>query len=148
MTRILRQPPVGAAWRDPRLLGLGVVLGLAALTRNEARRGSPSPGPDLPGGAARAAGGSRSSASRRPSRSLVFGPWAIRDWAVFGNPLPGQALANALSITGFDIFAWNDPPTLARYLAIGPARLIELRLDGTLAQPGQRPPGARASRSR
>ena len=22
---------------------------------------------------------------------LVFAPWAIRDWVVFGNPLPGQA---------------------------------------------------------
>ena len=33
-------------------------------------------------------------------------------------------------MTGFDIFAWNDPPTLARYLAVGPARLIEMRLEG------------------
>ena len=24
-------------------------------------------------------------------------PWAIRDWLVFGSPLPGQAVANALS---------------------------------------------------
>jgi hypothetical protein len=49
---------------------------------------------------------------------------------VFGNPLPGQALANALSVTGFDIFAWQDPPTLARYLAVGPARLVGMRFDG------------------
>ena len=61
---------------------------------------------------------------------LVFAPWAIRDWVVFGNPLPGQALSNALSITGFDIFAWNDPPTLARYLAIGPGGLLDLRVVG------------------
>ena len=61
---------------------------------------------------------------------VVFAPWALRDWATFGNPLPGQALANALSVTGFDIFAWNDPPTLARYLALGPARLAELRVAG------------------
>jgi hypothetical protein len=33
-------------------------------------------------------------------------------------------------VTGFDIFAWSDPPTLARYLAIGPARLLELRVEG------------------
>ena len=45
-----------------------------------------------------------------------------RDWLVFGNPLPGQAAANALSVTGFDIFAWSDPPTLARYLAVGLGR--------------------------
>jgi hypothetical protein len=33
-------------------------------------------------------------------------------------------------VTGFDIFAWSDPPTLSRYLAVGPARLIEMRIDG------------------
>ena len=60
----------------------------------------------------------------------VFAPWAVRDWLAFGSPLPGQALANALSVTGFDIFAWNDPPTLSRYLAVGPARLLEMRVDG------------------
>ncbi|MEO5885842.1 MAG: hypothetical protein ABIQ58_10050, partial [Candidatus Limnocylindrales bacterium] len=42
----------------------------------------------------------------------------------------GQAVTNAFSVTGFDIFAWNDPPTLARYLAVGPARLVEMRLEG------------------
>jgi hypothetical protein len=56
----------------------------------------------------------------------------VRDWLVFGNPLPGQALSNALSVTGFDIFAWNDPPTLPRYLAQGPAWLVEIRVTGTL----------------
>ena len=49
---------------------------------------------------------------------------------MFGSPLPGQAVTNALSVTGFDIFAWNDPPTLARYLAVGPARLVEMRVEG------------------
>jgi hypothetical protein len=48
----------------------------------------------------------------------------------FGSPLPGQAVANALSVTGFDIFAWNDPPTLSRYLAEGPGRLLEMRVEG------------------
>ena len=61
---------------------------------------------------------------------LVFAPWMLRDWLVFGSPLPGQAAANALSVTGFDIFAWNDPPTLSRYLAVGPARLLEMRVEG------------------
>ena len=60
----------------------------------------------------------------------MFAPWALRDWAVFGNPLPGQAVANALSLTGFDIFAWSDPPTLSRYLAVGPAGSLEMRVDG------------------
>jgi hypothetical protein len=61
---------------------------------------------------------------------LVFAPWMIRDWLTFGSPLPGQAVANAFSVTGLDIFAWNDPPTLSRYLAVGPARLVEMRVEG------------------
>jgi hypothetical protein len=62
----------------------------------------------------------------------LFVPWAVRDWIVFGNPLPGQALANALSIRGSDVFAWAEAPTLARYLSVGPARLIEMRVQGIL----------------
>src|SRR6185436_15531873 len=109
----------------------GVLIGLAALTRNEAafvgfawlvvvwaRRGIP--------------------ARRKLAlvvapaavALVVFAPWMVRDWLEFGNPLPGQALANALSVTGFDIFAWSDPPTLSRYLAVGPATLFQMRLDG------------------
>jgi hypothetical protein len=60
----------------------------------------------------------------------IFAPWAYRNWVELGSPLPGQAITNAFSITGFDIFAWNDPPTLARYLAVGPARLLEMRVEG------------------
>ena len=62
----------------------------------------------------------------------VFAPWAIRDWIVFGSPLPGQALTNALSVQGTDIFAWSDPPTLARYLAVGPGRLVEMRVEAIM----------------
>jgi hypothetical protein len=60
----------------------------------------------------------------------VFAPWAYRNLMVLGSPLPGQAVTNALYLSGFDIFAWNDPPTLARHLAIGPAALVELRIAG------------------
>lgn len=118
---------------DYRLLGLGALLGLAAWTRNEAAwlalvwvfivwslRG-PSPRTKalmigVPGVVAFA----------------LFVPWAVRDWIVFGNPLPGQALANALSIRGSDVFAWSEEPTLARYLAVGPAGLADMRVTGIL----------------
>ncbi len=130
MSRLARDHRAGQL-ADRRLLGLGVLLGLAALTRNEAawlalvwvlvagnaRGASPAVRARLVGIPAAVA-------------LAIFAPWAIRDWAVFGNPLPGQALANALSVTGFDIFAWNDPPTIARYLAVGPARLLEMRVEG------------------
>jgi hypothetical protein len=130
MTRVLREPR-GARLLDPRLVGMGLLLGAAALTRNEAAWLA----------VAWAWLAWRRSASARTERVrmigvvaafaiLVFVPWALRDWAVFGNPLPGQAVSNALSVTGFDIFAWNDPPTLARYLAVGPARLVEMRVEG------------------
>lgn len=130
MARIARDPRA-ARVTDPRVVGLGVLIGLAALTRNEAiwiglawamvAWWLPGLGSAaklrLIGGAAVVAG-------------LVFLPWAIRDWQVFGSPLPGQAVANAFSVTGFDIFAWNDPPTLSRYLAVGPGRLLEMRVEG------------------
>ncbi len=63
---------------------------------------------------------------------LTFAPWAYRDWLVFGSPFPGQALTNALSLYGTDIFAWQDRPTLARYLAAGIPTLLELRWIGTV----------------
>ncbi len=125
MVRLTRDPlPTGRL--DLRLVGLGLLLGLAALTRNEAALlalvwvGLAWP-------------------SRQRLRLIgvpaavglaIFAPWAVRDWLVFGTPLPGQALANALSVSGFDIFAYQDPPTLGRYLAQGPARLLEMRVDG------------------
>ncbi len=130
MTRVLRDPR-GARFRDPRLLAVGVLLGAAALTRNEA---------------VWLAAAWAWLAWRLPGRPrverlrligvvaavslAVFVPWCVRNTVVFGNPLPGQAISNALSVTGFDIFAWNDPPTLARYLAVGPAELLAMRVTG------------------
>ena len=82
--------------------------------------------PDVGIGAPRSSGssGSRRSSASRPQ------PVARPDWIVFGSPLPGGATTNALSITGFDIFAYADPPTLSRYLAQGPAFMISSRVDG------------------
>ena len=64
--------------------------------------------------------------------AAVFAPWAVRDWLAFGTPLPGQTLSNALSIDPTDIFAYRDQPTLARYLAEGPAALLGMRVSGIL----------------
>jgi hypothetical protein len=130
MTRILRDPR-GARLMDPRLIALGLALGLAALVRNEAAwlalvwaalawfRADVPPAHRL-----------RLIGVVAVVALVVFAPWALRNWQEFGSPLPGQAATNALSIRGHDIFAWNDPPTLARYLAEGPARLLEMRLIG------------------
>jgi hypothetical protein len=128
-------PAVGAPGSTPRwptglLVLLGVTLGVAALTRNEAAWLAlgwallawwlPVPRRDrialiaVPGVIALA----------------VFAPWMIRDWLAFGSPLPGQAFTNALSINGTDIFAWSDPPTLGRYLDVGAGRLVEMRITG------------------
>jgi hypothetical protein len=130
MTRIVRDPRK-ARLTDPRLIGLGLLLGLTALTRNEAiwlaltwivvawlaRETTVVERMRLIGVVGVVA-------------LIVFAPWMARNLQVFGSPLPGQAITNAFSVTGFDIFAWNDPPTLSRYLAVGPARLLEMRVEG------------------
>jgi hypothetical protein len=130
MTRIARAPG-GARWTDPRLVALGVLLGLAALSRNEAvwlalvwvgvawTTGRASVGERV-----------RMIAVAGAVAFVIFMPWIVRNLDAFGSPLPGQAISNAFSVTGFDIFAWNDEPTLARYLAVGPAALLEMRAVG------------------
>ncbi len=135
MTRLAARPPEGPA--DRRLLGLGLLIGLAALARSEA----------VWLGLAWALMAwlwlrtpARLGRRRRlvliavPAAvaALIFAPWAVRDWLAFGTPLPGQTLANALSIEPTDIFAYQDRPTLARYLAEGPATLLGMRVSGTL----------------
>ena len=132
--RVARDPQ-GMRLTDRRVLALGVMLGLAALTRNEAvwlALGWTIVAWGIAGGDA---AGSRAAWVRLVAGAAIpaiaiFAPWAIRDWIVFGNPLPGQALTNALSLTGGDIFAWAHPPTLDRYLAAGIPTLLGLRWEG------------------
>ncbi|MEO8470240.1 MAG: hypothetical protein ABI573_11320 [Chloroflexota bacterium] len=135
--RVARDPQA-MRLTDRRVLGLGVALGLAALTRNEAvwlALGWTIVASGISGGAgagARRAVWVRLVAGAAIPAIAIFVPWAIRDWIVFGNPLPGQALTNALSLTGADIFAWAHPPTLDRYLAAGLPTLLALRWEGFL----------------
>jgi len=63
---------------------------------------------------------------------ILFAPWAIHDWLAFGSPFPGQAVSNALFLDGRDVFAWQDRPTLSRYLDAGLPKLLELRWTGAL----------------
>jgi hypothetical protein len=152
MARVLRDPR-GARIRDARLLGLGVLLGLGALARNEAlwvaltwallawfatgrreaRAANPQPAPNRQ----RLAGPRLDRQTRLRLIAIpavlalaIYVPWMVRDWLAFGSPVPGQALANALSVNGFDIFAWQDRPTLARYLAQGVGGLLGARVEG------------------
>jgi hypothetical protein len=120
---------------DPRLLALGLLFGLAALTRNEVawlglvwiflvwRAGG-----DAPMLRQRF----RLVAIPAAIGLIVLTPWLVRDWQAFGSPLPGQAATNALSVSGFDIFAYQQPPTLARYLAQGPGWLLSSRVEGLM----------------
>jgi hypothetical protein len=160
MTRILARPRGATwaqAWRDPRLLALGAAIGLSALTRNEAiwlagtwalllawvwwrgRRREPIAAADSFDDELRRRNISGATGRRDLLRLLlvpaivsfaIFLPWAIRNWLAFGSPLPGQAITNAFSVSGLDIFAYQDPPTLSSYLAQGPVALIQMRIDG------------------
>jgi len=136
MTRISARP-VGA--RDRRLVALGLLIGFAGLTRSEALwlglawlivawRWTPTASGARPSRLERV----RLVAVPAAVAALVFAPWVVRDWLAFGTPLPGQAVANALSINATDIFAYQDQPTLARYLAQGPVALVGLRVTGIL----------------
>ncbi len=137
--RIARNPD-GARLTDPRVVVLGILLGLAALTRNEAVWLALA-WTLLARGIARDAGaGSRGwirlvVGAAMPA-IVVFAPWAVRDWIVFGSPLPGQAVTNAFSLVGTDIFAWHEAPSLQRYLAAGLSTLLDLRWTGLLHNVG------------
>jgi hypothetical protein len=131
MARLLGRP--AAAALDARLIGLGILLGLTAWTRNELLWLAGTwvllvlVAPEMDGRSRLRHIGVAAVVSL-----LIFTPWMARNWAAFGSPLPGQAASNALSLTGRDIFAWNDPPTLARYLDAGVGTLIGLRVTGVL----------------
>jgi hypothetical protein len=123
--------PASASGLDRRLIALGLVLGLAALTRSEAIWLALAWAAVVwfwtPGTRRRRAG---LIAVPAVVAILIFVPWAVRDWLAFGTPLPGQTIANALYLHITDVFAYRDQPSLARYLAQGPATLAGLYVGG------------------
>jgi hypothetical protein len=130
MVRLVRRPP--ERMLDGRLIGLGLLIGIAGLARNEAAwvglawalvAWAALHGRGL-GGVVRAV------AVPAVIAVAVMAPWLVRNWLVFGSPLPGQAITNAWTITGNEIFAWREPATAAQYLALGPAAWLEHRVGG------------------
>jgi hypothetical protein len=130
LARIDRRRPSGRR-PEGRLVALGLLLGLAALTRSEAiwlaLAWAVTAWFRAPGGRRR-----RLWLIAVPAvvAALVFAPWAIRDWLVFGTPLPGQTIGNALYLHSTDIFSWWDQPSLTRYLGQGPGPILEAHLAG------------------
>ncbi len=131
MARIVRDP-AGARPTDRRVLVLGLVLGLAALTRNEAAWLALAWAVAAFGASRGWRDWTRLVGGTAAVAFLVFAPWAARDWLTFGSPFPGQALANALSLDGRDIFAYAEPPTLERYLGAGVGTLVGQRVTALL----------------
>ena len=116
---------------DRRLVVLGLLLGFAALTRSDAiwlgLAWATVAWFWTPGSRRRRAG---LTAAPAVVAVLVLAPWAVRDWLVFGTPLSGQTIANALFLHSTDVFAYRDQPSLANYLAAGPAVLAGTHLVG------------------
>jgi len=67
---------------------------------------------------------------------LVVVPWLVRNVIELGTPMSGQAVSNMFLVDNDDIFAFNDPPDAATYLAQGAAEIIrnpfEAGLDGLM----------------
>jgi len=119
-----------ASGRGRDLALAGVVLGAGLLTRNEAVFLVAAAALVLVAGRGIAA---RERVVRAGALVIVaaacYAPWAVRQWLVFGTPMPSQTAANAFSISTNDIFGWAAPtPTLSTYLAVGPGALVDQRI--------------------
>ncbi len=55
---------------------------------------------------------------------VVMGPWFLRNWTVFGLPLPGTGIRTAFLTTYDDIFAYGRPQDLSSYLAWGWSEIL------------------------
>jgi hypothetical protein len=132
MPRALARARSSSVWRSRLLPGvvLGVVLGLAYLSRQEAGwLGAAYLGFVLAGVRAAPRGTRRAvvAAALAPvilGGALIVVPWLIRDAIVFGSPFPGQTLENAFLLRNEDIFAYLHRPTLAGFLGQGPGTIL------------------------
>jgi 4-amino-4-deoxy-L-arabinose transferase-like glycosyltransferase len=63
---------------------------------------------------------------------LVMGPWFIRNWLVFGMPLPGAGTLT-MFLTSYDgMFTYGQPPTLQTYLDWGWAAILKSKGEALL----------------
>lgn len=103
---------LGHLARADGLLLLGVALAAAlALMLPSLRSGSGKP--------ARWWFGVASAALVLGGYVIAMGPWFLRNWSVFGTPLPGAGMQTAFLTTYDDMFAYGRSPTLQDYLAWG-----------------------------
>ena len=111
--------PRAAAGSRSALVGLGVLLGLAYLTRMEAVW----LGLTFLVLVAVNRPGWRSIVGRVGAvaivGALVASPWWLRNISVFGSPFPGQIADNVFLTTNEQIYSYLDQPTLEGFLAQG-----------------------------
>jgi 4-amino-4-deoxy-L-arabinose transferase-like glycosyltransferase len=103
---------LGHLARADGLLLLGVALAAAlALVLPQIRSGRGRPAPWWFGVA--------SAALVFAGYLIAMGPWFLRNWSVFGTPLPGAGMKTMFLTTYDDMFAYGRPLTLQGYLAWG-----------------------------
>lgn len=63
---------------------------------------------------------------------LIMIPWFLRNWLVFGTPLPAAGTKTLFLTTYDDMFAYGRPLTLQAYLAWGWQAILESKLEALL----------------
>jgi 4-amino-4-deoxy-L-arabinose transferase-like glycosyltransferase len=115
--------PTAVKGNTNAVLAVGLLLGLAYLTRMEAIY----LGVVFVGLAWLSGVRGRSLAGRIGAVAVVGGlvvaPWWLRNVAVFGTPMPGQLADNAFMTANEQIFNYLSRPTLADFVAQGPATI-------------------------
>jgi 4-amino-4-deoxy-L-arabinose transferase-like glycosyltransferase len=106
------------------LVGLGVLLGLAYLTRMEAIWLGVTFVLVLMASRADLRTVARRSLGVAAAAALVALPWWLRNVSVFGSPFPAQVTDNLFLTRNEQIFAYLDRPTLAEFLRQGAAQIV------------------------